>query len=213
MKNEKTAKSHIDGDSYLKLTGDTEAFLQAAELLEERICNMKIEPSNMNRIGGSTGWIIHDIWESLKTASHFNFGIAFELRMKSILKLNVNQEQNLKIGHNLEKIYSLISSEIWQELEDIFTREVRRNSLHLSAFVRSKYEYADPPPNRNLNDLKDFCIYFDKDMKLWLKRYSWEDLSEKTHVHYFEDLSPLINFVRKAEKTGNCLARELGIIK
>ena len=213
LQNEKTAKSRIDGDSYRKLVGDTKAFLQASSLLEEKICDMKVEHSNMNRIGGSTSWIIHDIWESLKTASHFNFGIAFELRMKWILKLSVNQEQTVKIGHSLEKIYSLIPTEICLELEELFAKEVKRKTLHLSAFVRSKYKHADPPPNRKLNDLKDFCVYFDRDMKLWMKRYSWEDLSNETHVHYFEDLSPLINFVRKTEEIGNRLAHGLGIIK
>ena len=81
------------------------------------------------------------------------------------------------------------------------------------AFVRSESEPTDTPPNRDLRDLRDFCIYFDKDMKLWTKRYSWEESSNQTWVHYIEDLSPLISFVEKAVDIEERLALEAKIVK
>ena len=203
----------MDGNSYLKLASDITAFLDATRLIEKRIRSLNVEHSNQNLIGGSTGWKIHDIWESLKTASHFNFGIAFELRLKCILKLCGPVEQSSKAVHSLEKIYSLIPSQICRELEDLFVQETRNKSFHLLAFVRSKSKPTDTPPNRSLKDLRDFCIYFDKDVKLWMKRYSWEELSNQKWVHYIEDLSPLISFVEKAAGIGERLAYKAKIIK
>ncbi|MCY3625957.1 MAG: hypothetical protein OXH71_05935 [Candidatus Dadabacteria bacterium] len=211
--NEETAKPRIDGDSYLKLIGDTKAFLEATFFIEERIRELKVEDGNQNRIGGSTGWRIHNVWESLKTASHFNFGIALELRLKCILELCGLHKEGRAASHNLEKIYSLIPDEISRELEDLYAHEMKNRSLKLKAFMRSESEPTDTPSNNDLKNLKDLCIYFDKDVKLWLKRYSWEELLNKTWVHYIEDLSPLMDFVQEAEEIGNRMARELGIVK
>ena len=203
----------MNGNSYLKLASDITAFLEATRLIEERIRSLNVEHSNQNLIGGSTGWKIHDIWESLKTASHFNFGVAFELRLKCILELCGLEEQARKARHNLEKIYNLIPSEICGELEDLFAQETRNKSIRLVAFVSSKSEPTETPSNRNLKDLKDYCIYFDEDAKLWKKRYSWEELSNQAWVHYIEDLSPLISFVEKAADIGERLAYKAEIIK
>ena len=213
LQNEETAKPKIYGNSYLKLVGDTKAFLEATHFIEERIRSLNVEHSNQNLIGGSTGWKIHDVWESLKTASHFNFGIALELRLKCILGLSSSEEQLKEAGHSLEKIYSLIPSQICRELEDLFAQKIRNKSIRMVAFARSGSEPTGTPPNRDLENLRDFCIYFDKDVKLWMKRYSWEELSNQTWVHYIEDLSPLMNFVQEAEEIGNRMARKLGIVK
>ena len=202
----------MNGNGYLKLTSDITAFLDATRLIEKRILDLKVEHSNQNPIGGSTGWKIHDIWESLKTASHFNFDVALELRLKCILILCGFAEQARGARHNLEKIYDLIPSEICQELEDLFAQEIRNKSIHMVAFVRSESEPTDTPTNRDLKDLRDFCIYFDKDMKLWTKRYSWEESSNQTWVHYIEDLSPLISFVEKAVDIEERLALEAKIV-
>ena len=211
--NEETAKPQIDGGSYLKLVGDTKAFLEAAHFVEERIRRLNVEHSNQNPVGGSTGWKSDDVWKSLKTASLFNFGIAFELRLKCILGLSGPKEQLKKAGHSFEKIYNLIPSQICRELEDLFAQETRNKPIRLVAFVNTNSKPTNTPSNRDLKDLRDFCIYFDKDVKLWVKRYSWEELSNQKWVHYIEDLSPLMNFVQEAEEIGNRMARKLGIVK
>ena len=203
----------IDGQSYVKLTGDAKAFLEAVHFIEKRIQDLNLEPGNQELVGGSTGWKIHDAWESLKTASLFNFGIALELRLKCILGLSGRMDQVKEAGHSLEKIYDLIPSETRQELEALFAQEMENKTIRFEAFMRRDSKPTDIPPNRNLNNLRDYCVYFDKDVKLWGKRYSWEDVSSQVWVHYIMDLSPLMNFVQEAEEIGKQMSLKLGIVK
>ena len=205
----------IDGQSYIKLIGDAKAFLEAVYFIEERIRELNLEPGSQGLVGGSTGWRIHDAWESLKTASHFNFGVALELRLKCILILSSDghTDQAKEAGHSLVKIYDLIPPKPRKELEALFTQEMNNKSIRFEMLTRRDSEPTDIPPDRKPRNLRDYCVYFDKDMRLWGKRYSWEEVSNQAWVHYIVDLSPLRSFAEKAEEIGKEMALELGIIK
>ena len=67
--------SRINGQQFLKLSADARAFAQTVWLVEQEIVRLGVGGADSTRIGGR-GWRSHDVWEALKTASHFNLGIA-----------------------------------------------------------------------------------------------------------------------------------------
>ena len=72
----------MNGVQYLKLIGDGRAFRQATWLIEREIDRLQVTQGDLSPVGGSAGWPSHSVWESLKTASHFNLSISLELRLK-----------------------------------------------------------------------------------------------------------------------------------
>ena len=72
----------MDSIQYLKLVADARAFRQSAWLVEREIGRLGAKPGETAPLGGAAGWPSQTVWEALKTASHFNLGIAFELRVE-----------------------------------------------------------------------------------------------------------------------------------
>ena len=207
----------MNGIQYLKLIGDARAFRQCAMLIEEEIDRLGVEPGDASPVGGARGWPSHSVWESLKTASHFNLAIALELRLKCLLRLHDIQPLKDRSGHCLAKLYEqfgVSDSATEDRLERMFLQAITDRPLTLLAFLSTDTpERPEPPGERELGKLIDFFSYLDEDAELWKRRYSWESADSNRWQHYIDDLGGLFDFLDASEALATELARERGIVR
>ena len=202
----------MNGAEYLRLVGDARAFAETAWLVESEIQRLGASFDDDRPIGGGpTGWPSYTVWESLKTASHFNLGVSLELRLKCLLKLKGITWPSGKDGHMLKKLYDLLRPEIANRLAELFQESKGNAEIRLWALNQSST--APHPPVNPLNSLEDFFAYMDEDMVLWEKRYSWESVSAQVWCQYLGDMKPFLDFLAKAENLGADVAREAGVIQ
>jgi len=204
----------MNGSEYRVSVGDARAFSETAWLVESEIQRLGASPEHSGPIGGgSKGWPSQTVWESLKTASHFNLGVALELRLKCLLRLNGIKWPPGKEGHMLAKLYGQLPSEITKQLTTQFHESTGGCAITLRAFMHT---HTATPPRRptsvSLDTVEDFLKYMDGDMALWEKRYSWERVSTQVWRHYVDDLRPFLDFLVKMENLGRDVARKVGII-
>ena len=198
MARRRVKQSVTDGE-FRKIVGDAKAFLEAAFFMENRVRKLKVDSDTLSPIGGNKGWPSHDVWESLKTVSHFNLHNAFELGLKGFLGSIDKPFANI---HSLRALYAKIPEEEADKLSAIFREVAKDRKIELKAFIRT--QELSPPPRKpksvRLSTLKQFFEYFDKDAALWKKRYAWEGVSKEKWEHYIDDLSVFIGFFNEMEK-------------
>ena len=210
----KSLKLRMTVEQYRKLVGHARAFLKAAWFIEKEICRLNAQGGNPKPIEGPTGWRSHDVWVSLKAVSHFNLGISFELRLKLLLKIVGIKARPGRDGHDLVALYNDLPPEISKQLDEMFFQAIKHKPFDLLTFATTNSPVAPKVPrNRKLDTLNDFCAYLDKDVKIWKKRYSWEENSAAQWVHYLDNLDPLMVFLESIDEVGEGLAREAGVLK
>ena len=198
--------SRINGQQFLKLSADARAFAQTVWLIEQEIVRLGVAGTDSTRVGGR-GWRSHDVWEALKTASHFNLGIALEPKLKCILAL----QEGRRRGHHLTVLHDALGRGVQSQLEDSFRRTWGANGCTLVAYVNSATpEPPDCPLDRPLGRLRDFLDYFDQEMGLWTKRYAWEKASETVWRHYLDDVGTCLEFLDSINLIATDLARAEG---
>lgn len=203
----------MNGSEYRMLVGDARAFAEAAWLIESEIRRLGASPEHDGPIGGgSTGWPSQTVWEALKTASHFNLGVAFELRLKWLLRLRAKKWPAGKGGHMLAKLFGLLTPEIARKLDDLFRESTGGSAITFRAFIHST-SLPERPGDLSLNTLQEFLEYMDGDMAMWEKRYSWERATNQAWRHYLDDLRPFLEFLAKSEAVGADEARKAGVIR
>ena len=201
--------SRINGQQFLKLSADARAFAQTVWLIEEEISRLGVTGADDTRLG-SEGWRSHDVWEALKTASHFNLGIALELRLKCLLAL----QEGSRIGHHLTFLYDALDQRVQSRLEGCFRDTWGARGCTLVAYVNTASSRPPTrPPERPLGRLRDFLEYFDQEMGLWTKRYAWEKASRTVWRHYLRDLGACLEFLEAVNAVTADLARAEGLIK
>lgn len=206
----------MDGVQYRKLIGDARAFRQAAESTEHQIVRLNINPGDLSPIGMATSWPAHNVWESLKTVSHFNLGIALELRLKCFLWLLEMDPGNI---HSFVELYDklcLADSDIAESLERMFEQTTNDHPFSLLAFCLSTDKDTPPerPHNYSVNTLRGFFAYLDEEVGLSTKRYAWENAAKHHHWHHYLDrLEALFTFFDCSETTATKKAKGVGIIK
>ena len=207
----------MNGVQFLKSIGDARAFRQTASLVEREIVRLQVRDGDLSPVGGASGWPSHTVWESLKTASHFNLAIALELRLKCLLHLDAVQPPAGRDGHRLAGLYDLVGASggsTQAELERLFGQAVTEHPFTLVAFL-STDDPAVPegPGNRPLQNLRDVFAYMDDDAELWRKRYAWEKAADRQWQHYIDDLSALFDFLDASEQLAMAMARTQGIVR
>ena len=139
----------LDGNQYRKLVGDSKAFQRVAELLEIDIRSIGAQDGNLHPIS-KDGWRSHDIWVSLKTAGHFNLGIALELKLKCVLQL-LNATVH---GHSLVDLYGSLPDKLAERLDNEYQFCVSKFPISIRAYVSINLPCPpDPPGDRELNSL------------------------------------------------------------
>ena len=207
----------MNGAQFLKLIGDTRAFRQSAWLIEQEIDRLKVKHGDLSPIGGNSGWPSHSVWESLKTASHFNLAIALELRLKCLLRLENLEPPQGRDGHSLAKLYDLFGTHAKStaaELNRLFGQAITEHQFELVAFLSTDDpDIPEGPDDRQLKSLKDFLTCMDDDIELWSKRYAWEHAAGGQWQHYLNDLAAFFKFLDVTESLATEMARKRGIVR
>ena len=191
-----------------KLIHDIRAFRDTASLIERNIDNLELRPvvaADYSTISwhpsGVEGFFV---WLSLTTVSHFNFGIAFELGLKCLIL--VHGEDPKKRLHNFTKLFgdlSRLAPKIAERLETVFRITdpmlIAMNPVLIEG--SSTVEPTEAPKSRSIGNLKDFCMYFDKELKLSTQRYIWEDAFAGKPVHYVHRLTVLFDLLNEIENS------------
>ena len=207
----------INGVQYLKLIGDARAFRQCAWLIEHEIGRLGARQGDLSPVGLPNGWPSHSVWESLKTASHFNLAVALELRLKCLLCLHHIEPLQGRDGHRLARLYEQFGeqgSSAHAKLEELFGEAMADHPCTLVAFLSTDTpDMPKGPADRELGTLKDVFAYMDEDGELWRKRYSWESAADRQWRHYVDDLGGFFQFLDATESFAMELARERGIVR
>ena len=207
----------MNGVQFLKLIGDARAFRQSAWLLENEISRLQVRQGDLSPVGGSVGWPSHSVWESLKTASHFNLAIALELRLKCLLLLHDIKPRQRRSGHSLAKLYRQFGehgSDTASALKELYRKAIADRPFELLAFLTTDAPNApEGPRDRELTTLMDVFVYLDEDAELWSKRYAWEAAAGEQWQHYIDDLGAFFEFLDATESLAMELARKRGIVR
>ena len=149
-------------------------------------------------------WRINrEMWASIKEVSHFNLGTALELMLKMIL-LRKNKE--LKRVHSLAELYDLIPEKEQKKLNSAFDEIFKKQKINFVAAITISQcaskpnddpfaSMKDGPKQANGSRLKKFFQNFDKNSRLWGKRYAWEDVEKKEWRYYIDDISAFTELI------------------
>ena len=176
-------------------------FKKTALLVEEEIKRHGIRNDSSDTVPGMNGRKHHDMWVSMKAVSHFNLGTALELMLKLLLFLNKVPLKKVPKSqrHLLTILYDAIPDPCREQLESAYVAS-RRASGNYELFMFKKTASATeaplpPPPTRNINSLRSFFEYLDKDVVLWQKRYSWEHVEDGRWRYYLGDISVFVELI------------------
>ena len=148
-------------------------YKEVAEQVELRIQEQRLDQQS-------------DRWFSLKSVSHFNFGIALELMLKFLL---AREKRRVSRDHLLAKLYGGLLADTQTRIQNFYTAP--EHHLALLAFAFGDDPVApETPKNRKLNTVQQFFKYFDEDVMLWSKRYEWEKMNTAQWRHYLSDIRP-----------------------
>jgi len=171
-------------------------FKTTAVHVESEIVRYRIRHDSEDPVPGMKGRRHRQMWVSMKSVSHFNLGIAIELLLKMILIMN-----NLRFPrtHSLIDLHDLMPPKLQKQLEHVF-QDCRRSlrGYELIAFANSPSDDAaalPELPNRDISTIRGFLEYFDEDVILSEKRYSWELVSSGQWRHYLSDLSVFVKMI------------------
>lgn len=189
----------MDVNAHRLMYDNIHDFKKTSACVESEIKRLGIRHDSDEQVPGAKGRRHHDMWISMKSVSHFNLGIALELMLKMILVLNDVEHRR---SHSLVELHDLIPMKFQTQLESTY-QDCKKNfpgRYELVAFINSATPDARSLPplnNRDITTLRGFFAYFDEDVILWEKRYSYELINEGKWRHYADDLSMFIGLIDK----------------
>ena len=170
--------------------------------VESEIRRHGIRGDSVDPVPGMNGRIHRDAWVSMKTVSHFNFATA--LMLKLLLFLNKIPLRGIpnRQRHLLCKLHDAVPKKYQSHLESTFqaSHSVVPSGYELTAFINTAsptLASGSGPPDRDISSLRGFFEYFDEDVILWQKRYSWELIEEGRWRHYVSDLSVFVELINR----------------
>ena len=186
-------------DSLGLLVGNVQDFANAAKLMEEEITRYDLHYDSLEEVPRTDGRTHHEMWGSMKAVSHFNLGIALELFLKLLTFIN---GKAIPQGHELTVLHDDLPPPVQQQLEFTYQDIKQRftGGCELIAFL-NRLPSESPPEypsslTRDLSSLRDFLEYFDQDVKLSVKRYSYELIEQHQWCHYLSDLTLFTELIK-----------------
>ena len=181
------------------LVGNVQDFANASKLMELAIIYYGLREDSYDVVPGTEGRTHHEMWGSMKAVSHFNLGIALELLLK--LQTFMNGEA-IPQGPELTTLHDDLPQPVQEQLEATF-QNIKQGlpggyeliALFTHAIIRT-VAGIPAPLERELLTLRDFFEYFDQDVKLSVKRYSYEFVEKHQWRHYLSDLTLFIELIR-----------------
>ena len=171
-------------------------FARAAEWAESEI--KRLDDAEDRRTSGSAGDPVRfgDTFLSWKTVSHFNLGIAIELLLKYFLRW---EAQDVPRRHPMTDLYAALPESQRDALETLY-QAVMPDTLAETIVTLSPYPKGDAPRGRRIHTFSAFLEYLDADMGIAKMRYVYESFDGDGFAHYLPDISPFLEFVRRAPK-------------
>ena len=186
--------------AYRLLYDNIHDFKTTAALVESEIGRHGIRGDRNTVVPDMKGRRHQETWESMKTVSHFNLATALELMLKLLLFRN---NTAVPKRHSLTKLYAALPAPARQRLESTYqeSRAVRPGGYELVAFLNTASpSEPERPAARDISTLSGFFEYFDEDVVLWKKRYSWEFVDRGQCRHYLSDIAVFIEFINRVMK-------------
>ena len=171
-------------------------FARAAVLVEAEIGRHEICYDSDDVVQGMDGRKHHDTWVSMKAVSHFNLGTALELLLKLLLIRNGGTTPRF---HDLARLHDALSESDRKELESKY-RASRRESSNFALLMFNNPGSEPPPETRNINSLRGFLEYLDRDVMVSEKRYSWEQARDGAWRYYLSDITVFVELIDRAMK-------------
>ena len=189
----------MDLSAYRILYDNIHDFKTTAAHIESEIKRLGIHDKSHDAVPAVQGRTQHDMWVSMKTVSHFNLGISLELLLKLLIFLN---NKSIPHHHFLAELLDDLPDKHQKQLESTYqaSRSVLPDGYSLIAFFNSaspQLPSSSLPPIPQIGTLREFFEYFDKDVMLWQKRYSWELIEKEQYRHYLSDMSVFVEFINR----------------
>ena len=179
----------ISGNEVLRLVSDATAFSRVSRLAIEEIEKLDVDHARYYEpIRDGRGCPAGIVWESLQTASHFNLAISLELTLKALIRLESPRER--RDTHKLSILHDRLTLSIRNRLEAAWAMIDTSMPMELVAFVHSR-KMPQPPhePNQyKFDSLRDWFSYFDTELQMYTKRYTWENIAKEKYRLYIKDL-------------------------
>lgn len=171
-------------------------FARAAEWAESEI--KRLDDAAVRREPRSDGDPVQfgDTFISLKTVSHFNLGIAMELLLKYFLRW---EALPVPRRHPMKDLYAALPKSQRDALEALY-HSVMPDTLTENVMTLSPYPKGKAPLGRRIHSLSAFFEYLDADMDVAKMRYAYESFDRDGFAHYLPDISPFLEFIRRAPK-------------
>ena len=197
---------HASVDELRRMLDLAMAFAQATKSVEQHITDEGYRHDDGSRLAPSTR-TKREVWMALKSVSHFNLHQALELILKFILRLEETKYDN---RHPLVSLHDQLSSESREELQRAYEEHLLSKTpgerLHGIAFYYGNNPPA-PPPLRMVDTLRQGFEDLDEDLRLYTRRYAYENVGRGEITVYIFDLDPWINFFDDASKYAHRLFR------
>ena len=198
-------------DAYSRIACDATAFERSAVLIENEIVMIGAAPSDGSPIGTGRfrGWNRNVVWECLKSASHFNLGVSFELRLKCLLHLE-NPDNPPGNIHDIGKLLCRLPTGIRKQLSAVYRQEKERHPFELTAVRPWSAPWpSNPPP---CDKLESFCAYLGRYVDVAKARYSWETVATGECRFYVDKTAGIFNFLKRVGDLASKEAQRQGFI-
>ena len=174
-------------------------FKTTARHIEEEIARYGIRDDCKDVVPEAGERIHYEMWVSMKTVSHFNLGISLELMLKLLLYGNRKKPPPT---HSLRDLYGALPDHVQSKLDSCYVKSFSQSVVDPDLVVfGAPLPGGGPPeellPKRNIGCLQGLLDYFDQDMIVWQKRYSWELIGKDKWLHYMSNISVVVDFINR----------------
>ena len=186
----------MDYSVFRHLLDNANDFSHNATNVESEVARLQLQSDSHTIVPDSGGRINRDMWISLKTVSHFNLGTSLELMLKLLLLLD---DVPFEHKHKLVYLFDQLPEDKQTKLQISFSNLLGQSKgITLVGFKNTKSaEVPQSPENRPLSKFRDFLEYFDEDVRLWEKRFSYEDIENDEWRHYLSDITVFTKLVHE----------------
>ena len=189
----KKSTNMADQPDYETLANNIVDFTIAAIWVEKEIKKHRASNNKFDLAMTLDGITPGNKWASMKTVSHFNLGIALELMLKYLLLRNKGAYDPI---HPLTALHDDLPPPVQERLESTYQDILSGGMFDLVALIRQPLSKQPPLENRPISSLREIFVYFDEDVKLWLKRYAWAAEEQKYWRHYLNDITVFATFMK-----------------
>lgn len=160
-------------------------FAETADLVEKYVVHRKLDPDTRKDV---------EPWMSMKAVSHFNLATALELLLKLLL---IRSGREFPHTHEFHMLYSALPEQVQTSIQDTYREIAGSGTLTLRAMMTAARAPRHRPRNRPIATLQDMLKYFDEDMKLSEKRYTWEPKQKQQWRLFIDNPSIFVKWIHR----------------